>query len=212
MQSVPRTVSGVTPTLLAAIADPLGMTTDDGSDAVPEPDIDDVLDDLEELEDIVDSEAEREQVREAMRTARRASRPRVFGRLRDSFDVRDVGEAVVGSFVFGIPMVVEGGTLEIGEAIADSVPAMAATALFGLVVVLGILDAVQFQDVEADMLFGVVPVRLVGILVVAGAMSVGLMTMWERVAWADPMEAVAQCLVTAVVMAVGASLGDILPE
>jgi hypothetical protein len=30
--------------------------------------------------------------------------------------------------------------------------------------------------------------------------------------WGDPAVAFAQCLVTGVVMAVGASLGDVLPE
>jgi hypothetical protein len=52
----------------------------------------------------------------------------------------------------------------------------------------------------------------VSILVIAGGLSVGLMTLWGRVDWGEPSVAAAQCLVTAVVMAVGASLGDILPE
>lgn len=185
---------------------------DGGTSPGEEPDIDDVLDELEELEDLVDTEAERDQVREAMRTARRADRPRLFGRVRDTFDVRDAGEALVGSFVFGIPMIVEGGTLEIGESIADSLPVMAGTALFGLLLVLGVLHAARFEEVEADLLLGLVPVRLVGILVIAGGLSAGLMTAWGRVDWTDPMVAVAQILVTAVVMAVGAALGDILPS
>lgn len=185
---------------------------DGGSAAVDDPDMDDVLDDLEELEEMVDSTAEREQVRETMRTARRASQSPVFGRFRGAFDLRDAGEALVGSFLFGIPMVVEGGTLEIGESIAGSPVAMAATALFGLVVVLGVLYAARFEQVESDLLFGFVPVRLVSILVIAGGLSVGLMTLWGRVDWGDPSVAAAQCLVAAVVMAVGASLGDILPE
>jgi len=191
----------------------LAVEPDGGSDSPDEePDIDDVLDDLEALEEMVDSPEEREQVREAMRTARRAGTPRVFGRIRDSFDVRDAGEAVVGAFIFGIPMIVEGGTLEIGEAIAYSVPALVVTALFGLVVVLGILYAVRFDEVESDMIAGLVPRRLVGILVIASVMSTGLMTVWRRVDWSEPSVAFAQCLVTGVVMAVGASLGDVLPE
>lgn len=189
-----------------------GSRSDGGFESDPQPDMDDVLDDLEELEDLVDSEAEREQVREAIRTARRADRPRAIGRFRDAFGSRDAGEALVGSFVFGIPMVVEGGTLEIGAAIADSTPTVVATGLFGVVVVLGILHAARFEEVEADLLFGFVPVRLVSILVIAAVLSVGLMTAWVRVDWAQPSVAVAQCLVTAVVMAVGAAIGDILPE
>lgn len=177
-----------------------------------DPDMDDVLDDLEELEDLVDSEEEREQVRDAIRTARRADRANAFGRIRNAFGTRDVGEALVGSFVFGVPMVVEGGTLEIGEAIADSVLTQVGTGLFGFAVVLGILHAAHFEDVEADLLLGFIPVRLVSIFVIATALSVGLMTAWARVDWSQPDVAIAQCLLTAVVMAVGAAIGDILPE
>ena len=55
------------------------------------PNIDDAMD---EPEDIVDTDAEREQVRETMRTLRRTRRPRPFGRIRSCFDVRDAGAAL----------------------------------------------------------------------------------------------------------------------
>jgi uncharacterized membrane protein len=182
------------------------------SDSPADPDMADVLDDLADLEEAVDSPEEREQVREAMRTARRASRPRPIGRIRDSFGTRDLGEALVGSFVFGMPMIVEGGTNEVGEHIADSVALILATAAFGLLLVLGILWAAEFEKVESDFFLGVVPVRLVGILGVAGTTALVLMTMWGRVDWAQPWTAGSQTLVTAIVMAVGASLGDVIPE
>ncbi|QLH77788.1 hypothetical protein HZS55_10945 [Halosimplex rubrum] len=189
------------------------MTERDGrAGAEPEPDIDDVIEDLEALEELVDRPEERERVREAMQTARRADRRRVVGRIRDAFDLRDAGEAAVGAFLFGIPMVVEGGTTEIGLAIAGSPVAVALTGAIGLVFVLGILHAARFEAVEADLLAGVVPRRLIGILAVSGGMAVGLMTLWRRVDWSQPEVAAAQCLVTAVVMGVGASLGDVLPE
>jgi uncharacterized membrane protein len=181
------------------------------TDETPDdPDIDDALDELEELERVVDSTAEREQVREAMRTLRRA-RPRPFGRLTDTFDLRDAGEALVGSFIFGIPMVVEGGTIEIGEYIATRPAYIVLTAALGLAFVLGILRAVEFEKVEGDFLFGLVPVRLLGILLISGGLALVLMTVWGRVDWSQPVVAGSQTLVTAVVMAVGASLGDILP-
>ena len=175
------------------------------------PDIDDAMDELEELADIVDSPEERRQVREAMRTLRR-TRPRTFGRLRDSFDLRDAGEALIGSFIFGIPMVVEEGTLEIGVFIADKPLFIGLTAVLGLALVLGILRAVEFEKVEADLVFGVIPFRLIGILAIAAGTALVLMTMWGRVDWAgEPAVAASQTLVSTVVMAVGASLGDILP-
>jgi len=125
------------------------------------PDLGDAMDELEDLKDIVDSQEERRQVREAMRTLRRAQ-PRTFGRLRDSFDLRDAGEALVGSFVFDIPMIVEEGTLEVGAFIATRPPSIALTALLGLGLVVGILRAVGFEKVEEDLLLGLVPLRLVG--------------------------------------------------
>jgi hypothetical protein len=77
-------------------------------DSPEDPSVGDAMEELEELEGLVDSPEEREQVREAMRTLRR-TRPRPFGRLRSAFGLRDVGEALVGSVLFGIPMVVEAG-------------------------------------------------------------------------------------------------------
>ena len=92
-----------------------------GSDEEREqrPGIGDAMNELEELEEFVDSAEEREQVREAMRALRR-TRPRLFGRMRDTFELRDAGEALVGAFIFGIPMVVEEGTLEVGAYIATN--------------------------------------------------------------------------------------------
>jgi hypothetical protein len=187
--------------------------SDDATDAdSPEtPDLGDAMDELAELEELVDSPEEREQVREVMWTLRRA-RPRTFGRLREAFDLRDAGEALVGSFIFGIPMVVEEGTLEVGAFIAGRPLYLGLTAALGLAVVLGILRAVEFAKVEEDLVFGLIPLRLVGILTIAAGAALVLMTVWGRVDWAgEPQVAASQTLVTAVVMAVGASLGDILP-
>lgn len=175
-----------------------------------EVDIDDVFEELEELEEIVDSDAEREQVRETMHTLRQ-TRHRPFRRLTDRFDSRDVGEALVGSFVFGMPMIVEDGTLEIGRYIARNPLYFWITLGFGFVLVYGILHAVEFERVQADLIGGVLPVRILGILLIAASMAIGLMTIWGRVEWTTPWIALGQITVTGIVMAVGASLGDILP-
>lgn len=175
-----------------------------------DPDLDDAMAELEELEDIVDSPEERAQLREAIDTLDRA-RPRPFGRLRDTFDRRDAGEALVGSFVFGIPMVVEEGTLEIGRFIAGRPVSLVVTLVLGLALVLGILRAVEFQNVEADLVFDLIPFRLIGILTIAFGLALVLMTTWGRVDWSRPLVAASQVLVTGIVMAIGASLGDILP-
>lgn len=182
-------------------------------DSVPDqtdPALQDAMDELAELADIVDSTEEREQVREAMDSLE-AARPRPFGRLRDSFGLRDAGEALVGGFIFGIPMVVEQGTFEIGAYLATRPLALGLTAVLGLVLVLGILRAVEFEKVQDDLVFGRIPVRLLGILFISVLLAITLLTVWGRVDWGQPRVAGSQTLVTAIVMAIGASLGDILP-
>jgi uncharacterized membrane protein len=190
------------------------MATDDPDpdDLDASPDIEAVFAELEELEELVDTEAERRQVRETMRTLRRADRPGVIGRFRSGFGSRDAGEAVVGSFVFGAPAVVEDGTLAAGAFLAGRPAFLAVTLALGVGIVGGILHAGEFERVAEDRLAGVIPVRLVGILLIAAAMSVGLLTAWGRVNWADPVVAGAQALLVGIVMAVGAAIGDIVPE
>jgi uncharacterized membrane protein len=175
-------------------------------------DLETVFEELEELEAIVDTEEERQQVRETMHVLRRAQRPRLIGRFRTAFDSRDAGEAFVGSFVFGIPMVVEEGTLEIGRFIAGELVFVVLTALFGISVVFGILHAARFEQVEADFIHGLVSMRLLGILAIATVLGVFLMTIWGRVDWTTPYVAMSQTLVAVIVMAVGAAIGDLLPE
>ncbi|MEF8841388.1 MAG: hypothetical protein V5A62_07135 [Haloarculaceae archaeon] len=51
-----------------------------------------------------------------------------------------------------------------------------------------------------------------GIVLIAGGMAVCLMTIWGRVSGSEPMIAGSQTLLIGVVMSVGASLGDVLPE
>lgn len=171
-----------------------------------------VLGDLEELEEIVDSEAELQQVRETMRLLRRIEPSRPLRRLKASFDSRDVGEEVVGSFVFGMPMIVEDGTLEIGEFIGQNVVYFSATVAIGVALVYGILHTIGFAHGSENRLGGFVPVRFVSIPLIAAVMALVLMTLWGRVDWASPWVASGQVLITAIVMSVGASLGDVLPR
>lgn len=177
-----------------------------------QPDVEDLLDDLEELEDVVNSPEEQRLVRETMRTARRVRQPSVFGRVIRGFDHQDAAEALVGSTVFGIPMLVESGTLEIGAYIASRPLYYLATLAFGVALVVGILYVADIQRVEIrDPLFGVLPRRLVAVVGISFFTALSLMTVWGRVDWSTPTVALAQVSVTFVAMAIGASLGDILP-
>jgi len=188
------------------------MSDTDSDDTPRSPDIDDVLTELDELEELVDGEEERRQVREAMRTARKVRPEGVIGRYRTQFGSRDAGEALVGSFVFGLPMIVEGGALEIGRFIAERPPVFLLTLLFGGAVVVGILRAGEFERVVEDRVFGVVPLRPLAIVAIAGGLAVALMTGWGRVSWSEPAVAGGQTLLVAIAMSIGASIGDILPE
>jgi uncharacterized membrane protein len=188
-----------------------GNEPSDG-DTPSDPDLDDLLDELEELEETVDHPEEQAQVRRTMRVARRAAMPGTFGRVVRGFDRHDVAEAVVGSVVFGIPMLVEGGTLEIGEFIAAHPPALLITIAGTVAIVVGLLYVAEIQQVEIHRpLFGIVPRRLAGVVGVSYVMAFFLMTVWGRVDWADPWLALCQTSVAFSTMAIGAALGDILP-
>lgn len=175
-------------------------------------DIDDVLSELGELEEMVDRDEELRQVRETMRTARQVRPYGFIGRFQSQFGLRDAGEALVGSFVFGMPLIVEEGTLEIGQVIGEQPLVLLFTLVFGGAVVFGILHVGDFNQVAEDRLFGVVALRPVAIITIAGGLAVALMTLWGRVSWSDPLIAGGQTLLVGIVMSVGASLGDILPE
>lgn len=189
----------------------------DGSDADGDPDSDDpelsdLLAELQELEDMVTTEAAREQVREAMRVAADVDTGEVFGQVIRGYDRGDLAEALLGSLIFGIPMFVEGGTNEVGAFVASHPAFLVATHLLALVVVVGILYVAEIQDVRVHRpLFGVVPRRLVGVLSVSFLTALLMMTVWGRVDWAEPWLAVSTVSVAFVPMTIGAALGDILP-
>ena len=178
----------------------------------PDPELDDLLDELETLEETVDDPEEREQVRETMRVARRVSTPSAFGRVIRGFDRHDAAEAAVGSVLIGIPMLAEGGTLEIGAHLATHPVMLVATVAATVGLVVGLLYVAEIQQVEIYRpFFGVVPRRLVGVLTISFLSATLLMTGWGRIDWATPWLAFCQTTVTFVPMAVGAALGDILP-
>lgn len=185
---------------------------DGGSQREEHPDISDLYDELEELEDLVDTDEERAQVREAMELALDVDGSSVFGRVIRGFDAGDIAEAFLGALLFGIPMFVESGTTEIGEFVAARPAFLVATHAIALGLVVGILYVAEIQDVRIHRpIFGLVPRRLVGVIVIAFATATVMMTVWGRVDWATPWLAFAQVSVAYLPMAIGATLGDILP-
>lgn len=189
-------------------------TADEDDAAVDDdaPDMGDLFDDLQAIADAVDDPEERERVEAAMRTATAVEPPPVFGRVVRGFDRGDVAETVLGSALFGIPMLVEGGTGEVGAFLATHPASVVGTLAFTVAVVVGILYVSDIQDVRVtNRLLGVVPYRLVGVLGVSLAFAAVSMTAWGRVDWTDPALALATIAVAWVPMAIGAALGDILP-
>jgi uncharacterized membrane protein len=171
-----------------------------------------LFDELEELEALVDSPAEREQVHEAMRAAAAADESAVFGRVVFGFDRSDAAEALLGALLFGIPMFVEGGTQEVGTYVASHPVYFAATNALAVGLVVGILYIADFQDVRVmNPILGVVPRKLAGVLLISALTALFMMTAWGRVDWTHPWLAVCQVSVAWVPMAIGAALGDLLP-
>lgn len=176
------------------------------------PDMGDLFDDLQAIADAVDDPEERERVQTAMRTAAAVEPGPPFGRVIRGFDRGDVAETLLGSALFGIPMLVEGGTGEVGAFLATHPVSILGTLAFTVAVVVGILYVSEIQDVRVTKrLLGVVPYRLAGVLGVSLAFAVVSMTAWGRVDWVDPALAFASITAAWVPMAIGAALGDILP-
>ncbi|EMA23549.1 DUF2391 family protein [Haloarcula argentinensis] len=177
-----------------------------------------LFDELQQLEQLVDSEDERQQVRDAMRAAADSQdhEPATFGRVVWGFGRSDLAEALLGSLLFGIPMAVEGGTVDAGLHIAQHPLYLAATVVIAIGLVISILYVADFQDVRvANRILGIVPRRLVGVTGTALVVSIALLTGWGLVEWStDPAvvyESACICAVAFVPMAIGAALGDILP-
>lgn len=189
------------------------MTDEGHVTATAEGELAEMIEEFDELERLVDSPEEREQVRAARTEALEAlEAERVFGKVIRGFGRGDAAEALLGSVLLGIPMLMEGGTFEAGAFVAARPLFLAGTALFSVAMVAGILYVAEIQDVRIHEPFlGIVPRRLAGVLVVAVLTAVALATAWGRVDWTEPTVALAQVTVAAVAMAIGGALGDILP-
>ncbi|OAQ53374.1 hypothetical protein HTG_07805 [Natrinema mahii] len=174
--------------------------------------IDDVYEQLETLEETVDTADERTEVRRTMRLLDRLSHNAAVGKAITKFTRKDKAEAFVGSVVIGLPMLVEDGVFGIGAFLATRPALLVANLLFTVGLVVGILYVADFREVQIhDPYFGVVPRRPVWVLLIAFATAAGLMTLWGRVTWDEPWVNCCQVSVVFTAMALGGSLGDILP-
>jgi len=93
-----------------------------------------------------------------MRAAADAQDLAVFGRVIRGFDREDFAETVLGSLLFGIPMAVEGGTVDAAIHIARHPLYFTGTIAAAVTMVIGILYVAELQDVRiAHRIPGIVP-------------------------------------------------------
>lgn len=173
----------------------------------------DLLGELEELRELVDTTAEREQVEETIDVARAVTTRSRVRRIVSGFGAGDAAESLLGSLLFGVPMAVEGGTTEVAEFLAPRPAVLGANLLASLAIVWGLVYVADIRDVRIrDPLLGVLPRRFAGVTVVSGLTALALFTGWGRVSWSEPSLAVATVVVAYLPMSIGAALGDLLPE
>lgn len=177
-----------------------------------DPTLDDLYEQLEALEETVDTVDERTEVRRTRRLVNRLSHNAMVGRVITRFTRKDKAEAFVGSVVIGMPMLVEDGVFEIGRFLAAHPPLFAVNIAMAVALVVGILYVADFREIQIhNPYFGVIPRRPVWVCGIAFATAAVLMTLWGRIAWDEPWVNLCQVSVVFTAMALGGSLGDILP-
>ena len=178
-------------------------------------DVEDILDELEALESRVTSERERAEVQRVRRLAGRIPGSRRI----EKYTGRDVGESFIGGLVFSLPLLVEDGVFDIAEwfaafTIGPFPVFLTLNVLFITLVTTALLYVVDFRDVEiTDPFFGILPRRLLGVLVISFVCAFGMMFMWGRLHEGDPtaIESFGRATVIWAAAALGAVLADILP-
>ena len=179
----------------------------------------DVLEQLDSLEERITTEEARAELREARSMLAELPGSRRLEERITKYTTRDMGEAFVGSIIFALPLLVEDGVFEIAEhfltvSVAGVPLFLLANVAFVVALTAGLLYAVDFREIQVtNPLFGVIPRRLTGVLLVSLLTTAGLMIMWGRTFEEDPtmIEATGRITVIWAAAALGASLGDILP-
>jgi len=193
------------------------MSKRTGSDELPEKtEMKDVIQQLDELEETVDSAEEQRELNDVRVALERL--PNTVSKQIEKYTTRDVAEGFVGSIIISLPLLVEDGVFDIGEHFIENtvlgIPVwLVGNVTFIVIMTWALLYWADFREVRnAKPFFGILPRRLVGVLFISLFTSSLLMTLWGRVGgWADPLEAFARISVIWAAAAFGAVLGDILP-
>ncbi|MEA1931410.1 MAG: DUF2391 family protein [Euryarchaeota archaeon] len=178
-----------------------------------------VLSQLDELEGTIETPEQHRELQETKHLIERLPGGEFLDDQIDKYTTRDLGEAFVGSIIFALPLLVEDGVFVIADhfltVLVAGVPVyLVAHVLFVITLTTGLIYAVDFREVRiVNPIFGLVPRRLVGVLLISFLTSAGLMVLWGRMDIGDPTAAAVFARITVVwaAAALGASLGDILP-
>ncbi|WP_254840396.1 DUF2391 domain-containing protein [Natronomonas marina] len=164
---------------------------------------------LRELETTVDDPGERRAVRRALRLVEEFPEGDDIRKLTR----RDVAESFVGTILVSLPLLVEDGVFEIAAFLRSDPRLLALDVAFLFGMTVGLLYVADFREITVTRpLFGVVPRRLLSVLLVSFLTAAFTMTLWGRLGgWSDPAVALSRIAVVWTVGAFGAALGDILP-
>lgn len=183
-----------------------------------EPVIEDVLAKVEKLESMVDEPEEKATAQKLKDLVQGLPVSKVFGRTIARYTTRDVGEAFIGSIIIALPLLVEDGVLDIADhflavRVGGFPIFLGLNFLFMLALTAAILYGSGIQKVQVMRpIFGLIPRRYLGIIVISFITATLTMTLWGRVDnWEDPAVALARICVVWTAGAFGAALGDILP-
>ncbi len=196
---------------------PMGDASPSDRDSSEPPELDELIDDLDDLSTTVGAEA-REEIRETKRVLVAAGERGLLPSGVRRLDPRDAAEAFVGSVIFASPLLVEDGIFDIADHLFGStisgIPVfLIANTVFVVVMTYALVEWTGRDREEVNRLFEVIPVRVTMILVVSFVVSAALMTVWGRVGdWSQPTEAIARITVLWTVGSLGAALGDIISE
>ena len=200
----------------------MGDTDCGDADGEPpdDPDLDHLLDRLEELEETVDNPEEREQVRRTLQVARRIPGHGMLGKRIQKYTTRDIAEAFVGGILLSLPMLVEDGVFRIAEwflsrTVAGVPVFLVGNVVFVVLLTIGLIYWSDIREVQiTNPIFGFIPRRLVGVLGISFLTSAFLLVLWGRHLAEDPagaLEVFARITVVWSAAAIGGALGDILP-
>jgi len=196
-----------------------GDRSTDSPHSPSDPDINDLLAKLDALRDTVDDPHEREKVRQTISLVEQMPGSAAFTTRITKYTSRDMAEAFVGSVLFALPLLVEGGVFEIAAwfaaATVAGVPVLLAVHIgFVFLVTAGLLYFADFRHIEVrHPILGVIPRRYAGVLLVSLLTSVVMLVLWGRLHEGDPtaVERVGRVAIVWAAAAFGAGLGDILP-